>query len=45
MKATGDGIRADLRKVIVSAPDQPAALWELGRVASGPVQLVDLAGR
>lgn len=41
VKATGDGIRADLRKVIVSAPDQPAALREwAGR--SGPVQLVDL---
>lgn len=41
MKATGDGIRADLRKVIVSAPDRPPALREwAGR--RGPVQLMDL---
>jgi 4'-phosphopantetheinyl transferase len=41
VKATGDGIRADLRKVIVSAPDQPAALLEWSG-HHGPVQLVDL---
>lgn len=45
VKATGDGIRADLRKVIVSAPDRPAALLEWPGYG-GPVQLVDLpAGR
>jgi 4'-phosphopantetheinyl transferase len=41
VKATGDGIRADLRKVIVSAPDQPAALREWAGY-DGPVRLVDL---
>jgi 4'-phosphopantetheinyl transferase len=41
VKATGDGIRADLRKVIVSAPDQPAALLEWPGY-DGPVRLVDL---
>lgn len=41
VKATGDGIRADLRKVIVSAPDQPAALLEWPGYA-GPVRLLDL---
>ncbi len=41
VKATGDGIRADLRKVIVSAPDRPAALVEWPGYG-GPVQLVDL---
>jgi 4'-phosphopantetheinyl transferase len=45
VKATGDGIRADLRKVIVSAPDQPAALLEWPGYG-GPVQLLELqAGR
>ncbi|MDX6264130.1 MAG: 4-phosphopantetheinyl transferase [Kribbellaceae bacterium] len=41
VKATGDGIGADLRKVIVSAPDQPAALREWAGY-DGPVRLVDL---
>jgi 4'-phosphopantetheinyl transferase len=41
VKATGDGIRADLRKVIVSAPDRPAALVEWPGY-DGPVRLVDL---
>jgi 4'-phosphopantetheinyl transferase len=41
VKATGDGIRADLRKVIVSAPDQPPALREWAGY-DGPVWLVDL---
>ena len=41
VKATGDGIRADLRKVIVSAPDRPAALVEWPGYG-GPIQLVDL---
>jgi len=41
VKATGDGIRADLRKVIVSAPDQPPALREWPGY-DGPVRLVDL---
>ncbi|HEY0472917.1 MAG TPA: 4'-phosphopantetheinyl transferase superfamily protein [Kribbella sp.] len=41
VKATGDGMRADLRKVIVSPPDQPAALREWAGYV-GPVQLVDL---
>jgi 4'-phosphopantetheinyl transferase len=41
VKATGDGIRADLRKVIVSAPDQPPALREWAGY-DGPVRLVDL---
>jgi 4'-phosphopantetheinyl transferase len=41
VKATGDGMRADLRKVIVSAPDQPAAVQEWHGY-DGPVQLVDL---
>lgn len=41
VKATGDGIAADLRKVIVSAPDQPPALREWAGY-DGPVQLVDL---
>ncbi|GAA1598928.1 4'-phosphopantetheinyl transferase superfamily protein [Kribbella sancticallisti] len=41
VKATGDGIRADLRKVIVSAPDQPPVLVEWPGYG-GPVQLVDL---
>lgn len=41
VKATGDGIRADLRKVIVSAPDQPPALREWSGY-DGPVRLVDL---
>ena len=41
VKATGDGIRADLRKVVVSAPDRPAELLEWPGYG-GPVQLVDL---
>jgi 4'-phosphopantetheinyl transferase len=41
VKATGDGIRADLRKVVVSAPDQPPALREWAGY-DGPVRLVDL---
>ncbi|WBQ03242.1 4'-phosphopantetheinyl transferase family protein [Kribbella sp. CA-293567] len=41
VKATGDGIRADLRKVIVSAPNQPPALREWAEY-DGPVRLVDL---
>lgn len=41
VKATGDGMRADLRTVIVSPPDQPAALLEWSGY-DGPVQLVDL---
>jgi len=41
VKATGDGIRADLSKVIVSPPDQPAALLGWSGY-DGPAQLVDL---
>ena len=41
VKATGDGMRADLRQVVVSAPGQPAALvaWP---GYDGRLQLVDL---
>ncbi|HEU4946396.1 MAG TPA: 4'-phosphopantetheinyl transferase superfamily protein [Kribbella sp.] len=41
VKATGHGMRADLREVVVAAPDQPAALrsWP---AYDGPVELVDL---
>lgn len=41
VKATGDGMRADLRKVIVSPPHEPAALLDWSGY-DGPVQLVDL---
>jgi 4'-phosphopantetheinyl transferase len=41
VKATGDGMRADLRRVVVSPPGQPAALVEWPGYA-GSVQLVDL---
>jgi 4'-phosphopantetheinyl transferase len=41
VKATGDGIRADLRRVVVSPPDQPAALIEWPGY-DGRVHLVDL---
>lgn len=41
VKATGDGIRADLRKVIVSAPDQPPVLREWAGY-DRPVRLVEL---
>ncbi len=46
MKATGDGIRADLRKVIVSAPDRPAALVEWpGYGGPGPSWWISKLGR
>lgn len=41
VKATGDGMRADLRGVVISPPDQPAALLEWAGY-DGSVQLVDL---
>jgi 4'-phosphopantetheinyl transferase len=41
VKATGDGMRADLRHLVVSPPDQPARLMEWSRY-DGRVQLVDL---
>ncbi|WP_112245808.1 4'-phosphopantetheinyl transferase family protein [Kribbella monticola] len=41
VKATGDGMRADLRRVVVSSPDQPAALVNWPEY-DGRVQLVDL---
>ncbi|WP_432948196.1 4'-phosphopantetheinyl transferase family protein [Kribbella sp. CA-253562] len=41
VKATGDGIRADLSKLVVSAPDQPAAVLQWPD-HDGPVRLVDV---
>jgi 4'-phosphopantetheinyl transferase len=41
VKATGDGMRADLRRVVVSPPDQPARLMEWNGY-DGSVQLADL---
>ena len=41
VKATGDGIRADLRKVVVSPPDEDARLVEWAGY-DGTVRLVDL---
>ncbi|TWD82807.1 4'-phosphopantetheinyl transferase [Kribbella amoyensis] len=42
VKATGDGIRADFRKIVVTPPDQPAAVLDWP-AHTGPVQLADLA--
>ena len=41
VKATGDGMRSDLRRLVVSPPDQPAELlsWPM---YDGGIQLVDL---
>jgi 4'-phosphopantetheinyl transferase len=41
IKATGEGIRADLTKLVVSPPDQPAAIvsWP---DHSAPIQLIDV---
>lgn len=41
VKATGDGMRTDLRRLVVSPPDQPAALLEWSGY-DGRVQLDDL---
>jgi 4'-phosphopantetheinyl transferase len=41
VKANGDGLRTDLRTVIVSRPDKPANLLRWAR-HSGPIQLLDL---
>jgi 4'-phosphopantetheinyl transferase len=41
VKATGEGVRADLRTVIVSPPDQPPSVVERTQ-HNGPVQLTDL---
>jgi 4'-phosphopantetheinyl transferase len=41
VKATGDGIRSDLTKLVVSSPEDPAAVvsWP---DHSGPIQLIDI---
>ncbi|GAB3829474.1 4'-phosphopantetheinyl transferase family protein [Kribbella italica] len=41
VKATGDGIRTDLTKLVVTPPDQPAAVVSWPDHA-GPIQLIDV---
>ena len=41
MKATGHGMRANLRDVVVSSPDEPAALLNWAGY-DGPIALTDL---
>jgi 4'-phosphopantetheinyl transferase len=42
VKATGDGVRADLRAVVVSPSDKPAELLSWTRPTEQPTQLLDL---